>query len=364
MSSPPSKPGAIKGRGIQSNREGRFESTQVEAFDDGWFQEHDGPARPATEVRVETAKSIISENQSPDLPFDLSLNPYRGCEHGCSYCYARPSHGYLNLSAGLDFETKLFAKTNAADLLRQELRKRSHKVSAINFGANTDPYQPIERTYQITRQCLQVLLECRHPLTIITKNALVERDLDLLKPLAELDLVQVFLSVTSLDNRLSAKLEPRATAPHRRIEAIRRLNAAGVPTGVFVAPIIPMITDRDLEAILEAAADAGARHASYTLVRLPHEVKELFREWLATHFPDRAEHVMHRIQDIRGGKDYDARFFHRMKGQGVFGELIRQRFDIACRKFGLDRREQSQLRTDLFQPPARAGDQGDLFGGT
>lgn len=361
MSPPNDKNAPIKGRGIASNREGRFEATRTESFDDGWFQDAEGPARPPTDVRVEQARSIISHNQSPDLPFDLSLNPYRGCEHGCSYCYARPSHGYLNLSAGLDFETKLFAKTNAAEVLRKELAKPGHKVSAINLGANTDPYQPIEREYRITREVLEVLLEHRHPLTIITKNSLVERDLDVLKPLAELELVHVFLSVTSLDNRLSAKLEPRASAPHRRIETIARLNAAGVPAGVFVAPIIPMITDKDLEAILEAAAQAGAHTASYTLIRLPHEVKDLFREWLAAHFPDRADHVMHRIQDIRGGKDYDARFFHRMKGQGVFGELIRQRFDITCRKLGIDRRDQAALRTDLFRVPPKAGAQGDLF---
>ncbi len=361
MNPPSDKPAPIKGRGSASNQEGRFESTRTEAFDDGWFREAGEPERPKTEVRSETARSIISRNQSPDLPFDLSLNPYRGCEHGCVYCYARPSHGYLNLSAGLDFETKLFAKTNAAELLRGELRKPGHKVSAINLGANTDPYQPIEREHRITRQVLEVLLEYQHPLTIITKNSLVERDLDLLKLLAERQLVQVFLSVTSMDNRLSAILEPRATAPHRRIEAIARLNAAGVPAGVFVAPIIPVISDQDLEAILEAAAGAGAIHASYTLIRLPHEVKDLFREWLALHFPDRAEHVMHRIQDLRGGKDYDARFFHRMQGQGVFGELIRQRFRVACKKFGLERREQTALRCDLFRVPPQPGEQADLF---
>lgn len=362
MATPPDKPAPIKGRGSASNREGRFESTRVESFDDGWHRDEEPAPRPATEVRLEQARSIISRNESPDLPFDLSLNPYRGCEHGCVYCYARPTHGYLNLSAGLDFETKLFAKTNAAERLRAELARPGHVVSAINLGANTDPYQPIEREHRITRQVLEVLLEHRHPLTIITKNALVVRDLDLLKELATLDLVQVFLSVTSLDKRLSAKLEPRASAPHARIQAIATLNAAGVPAGVFVAPIIPMVSDRDLEAILEAAAGAGARSASYTLIRLPHEVKDLFREWLALHFPDRAEHVMNRIRDLRGGKDYDARFFHRMKGQGVFGELIRQRFQVACRRFGLAQREQPELRTDLFRVPPRPGTQGSLFG--
>jgi len=356
------RPHKIKGRGAASNREGRFEATNAEAVDDGWERIEDTPARPATTVTEERARSIISRNDSPDVAFDQSINPYRGCEHGCIYCYARPSHSYLNLSPGLDFETKLFAKTNAVELLRTELAKPSYRVSPINLGANTDPYQPIERRYRITRQVIEVLAEYRHPLTIVTKNALVERDLDLLAPLAQQNLVHVFLSVTSLDNHLASKLEPRASAPHRRIEAIAALNAAGVPCGVLVAPIIPMLTDRWIEQILERAHAAGARAAGYTVLRLPWELKDLVREWLELHFPERAEHVLSLVRQMRGGRDNDARFGSRMRGEGQFAELIRQRFAIARRRLGYERTRNITLDCSLFQAPRTATPQGELFG--
>lgn len=354
----------IKGRGAATNREGRFESTRVEREDDGWFLEDDlaAVARPPTQVTVERARSIISRNDSPDIAVTQSINMYRGCEHGCFYCYARPTHSYLNLSAGLDFETKLTAKTNAVEQLRVELAKPGYVCSPINLGANTDPYQPIEREHRLTRGILEVLAECAHPLTLITKNAMVERDLDLLAPLAAKRLVQVFVSVTSMDNLLSSKMEPRASAPHRRIAAIRRLHEAGVPVGVFVAPIIPMINDRDLEAVLEAAREAGASSASYTIVRLPHELKDLFREWLAVHFPERATHVMSLVHQMRGGQDYVADFRTRMRGEGVFADLIRRRFKIATQRLGyLGRNEDVALDTTQFRPPRKPSPQGELF---
>ncbi len=354
----------IKGRGAASNREGRFESVRVEAVDDGWPREDPDDAlvsRPPTTVSEERARSILSHNDSPDIPFEHSLNAYRGCEHGCVYCYARPSHGYLNLSAGLDFETRLFAKTNAVELLRAELGKRSYRVSPINLGANTDPYQPIERRYRLTRQVLELLLETRHPCTLVTKGAGVERDLDLLVELARHRLVFVAVSVTTLDNRLAAKLEPRATAPHRRLEAIARMSAAGVPTGVFAAPVIPAINDRDLEAILERGREAGARYANYTLVRLPHEVKDLFREWLQLHFPDRAAHVMNLIHDMRGGRDNDARFGTRMRGEGAIAQMLHARFELARKRLGFLHRDAIELDCDQFKPPRADSAQGELF---
>jgi DNA repair photolyase len=355
------EPIPIKGRGAASNPEGRFESAKREAFDDGWEREAETPPHPATTVTEERARSIISRNDSPDIPFEQSINPYRGCEHGCIYCYARPSHGYLNLSAGLDFETKLFAKTNAVELLRTELAKPGYRVSPINLGANTDPYQPIERRYQITRQILEVMLQYRHPVTVITKNALVERDLDLLLPLARENLVYAFVSITSLDNKLSAKLEPRASAPHRRIAALKSLSDAGVPCGVMVAPIIPMLTDRWLEEILERAREAGAAMAGYTILRLPWELKDLVREWLELHFPERAEHVLSLVRQMRGGRDNDPRFGSRMRGEGEFAELIRQRFHIATRKLGFGRGRDVALDSAKFTPPRKATPQGELF---
>ncbi|HNR90994.1 MAG TPA: PA0069 family radical SAM protein [Dokdonella sp.] len=355
------RPTRIKGRGAASNREGRFEAIAKTIEDDGWHRETDASPRPPTEVTLERARSIISRNDSPDVPFTQSINPYRGCEHGCIYCYARPSHGYLNLSSGLDFETKLFAKTNAAERLREELGRRGYACSPINLGANTDPYQPIERKLRITRAILEVLAEHRHPLTIVTKNALVERDLDLLVPMARECLVHVFLSVTSLDNRLASTLEPRASAPHRRLEAIARLNEAGVQCGVLVAPIIPAVTDAFLEEILERAAANGARHAGYTLIRLPHELAGLFREWLDLHLPERAEHVMSLGRQSRGGRDNDPDFATRMRGSGVFADLIRQRFALACRRLGLNRTRDLGLDATRFRVPNSASPQGSLF---
>lgn len=353
-----------KGRGAASNPEGRFETRAHIREDDGWTPDEalETPSRPQTHVTIETARSIISRNDSPDIGFTQSINPYRGCEHGCVYCYARPSHGYLNLSAGLDFETRLFAKTNAAELLRVELGKRGYVCSPINLGANTDPYQPIERRHAITRSVLDVLSETHHPATIVTKNALVERDIELLASMAKRRLVHVFVSVTTLDNRLSAALEPRASAPHRRLQTVATLNAAGVPCGVMVAPVIPFVTDQFMEAILDQAAAAGARVAGYTVLRLPHEVKDLMREWLALHLPERAAHVMNVLRDLRGGRDNDPEFGSRMRGQGAYAELLRQRFAVACRKFKLNRgREALDLDVTRFVPPRPPSAQGELF---
>jgi DNA repair photolyase len=354
---------ALKGRGAASNPEGRFESIRHHAEDDGWqsLLLDEAAPRPHTEVTEERARSVITRNDSPDIHFDQALNPYRGCEHGCIYCFARPSHSYLNLSPGLDFETKLRAKSNLAEVLRLELARPGYVVSPINIGSNTDPYQPIERRWKLTRAALEVLAECNHPCTIVTKNAMVERDLDILVSMAREKLVQVFVSVNSLDNHLAAKLEPRASAPHRRIKAIRTLADAGVPVGVLVAPIIPALNDSDMEAVLEQAAEAGARCAGYTTLRLPYELKALFREWLALHAPQRAAHVMSLVQQMHGGRDYDSNFTTRMRGQGVFAELIRRRFDVACRKHGFGRARELWLDTTKFVPPRKPSPQGQLF---
>ena len=353
----------IKGRGAASNPEGRFESIRHLAEDDGWSQallDEDAP-RPRTEVTEERARSVISRNDSPDIGFSQAINPYRGCEHGCVYCFARPSHSYLNLSPGLDFETRLRAKSNLAEVLRAELSRPGYQISPINIGSNTDPYQPVEKRWRLTRATLELLAECRHPCTIVTKNALVERDLDLLVPMARDGLVQVFVSVNSLDNQLAARLEPRASAPHRRIKAIRTLAEAGVPVGVLVAPIIPALNDRDMEAVLEQAAQAGARSAGYTVIRLPWELKTLFREWLALHAPQRAAHVMSLVQQMNGGRDYDSDFRTRMHGQGVFADLLRRRFEVACRKHGFARSRDLRLDTSRFVPPRMPSPQGQLF---
>ena len=358
---PQPPPIAIKGRGTASNPEGRFETLTRTVEDDGWSREDVEPGKPKTEVSIEQARSIISRNDSPDIPFNQSINPYRGCEHGCNYCYARPSHAYLNLSPGLDFETRLFAKTNAAERLRIELARPAYVCEPITLGANTDAYQPIERHYKITRALVQVLHDCDHPLTIITKNAMVERDLDLLAPMAQRGLVQVMISINALDNRLASTLEPRASAPHRRMRAIANLHAAGVPCGVLVSPVIPAITDRHIEQVLSEAATAGARVAGYTVLRLPHELKTLFREWLELHYPDRAEHVMSLIRQMRGGRDYDARFGKRMKGEGVFAEMIAQRFALACKRHGLSRSRELILDISRFRPPRLPSAQGELF---
>ena len=356
-------PSAIKGRGAASNPEGRFETIRHHAEDDGWqhaLLDEERP-RPKTEVTEERARSIITHNDSPDIYFTQAMNPYRGCEHGCIYCFARPTHSYLNLSPGLDFETKLRAKTNLAEVLRADLSKPSYVVSPINIGSSTDPYQPIEKRWRLTRAALEVLAQCHHPCTIVTKNALVERDLDILAPMAREHLVQVFVSVNSLDNHLAAKLEPRATAPHRRLQAIKTLAEAGVPVGVLVAPIIPALNDRDMEAVLEQAADAGARYAGYTVLRLPYELKALFREWLTLHAPQRAAHVMSLVQQMNAGRDYDSDFRTRMRGQGVFAQLLRRRFEVACRRHGFGRPRELQLDVSRFMPPRKPSPQGQLF---
>ncbi|WP_429245387.1 PA0069 family radical SAM protein [Luteibacter sp. 621] len=349
-----------KGRGAASNPEGRFESTRYQAEDDGWHREEDD-RRPATTVSQEVARSVVSRNDSPDVGFDQAINPYRGCEHGCIYCYARPSHGYLNLSAGLDFETKLFAKTNLADILRDELAKKNYTCKPINIGSNTDPYQPIEKSWRLTRAALALLNECNHPCTIVTKNALIERDIDILAPMAERNLVQVFISINSLDNKLASKLEPRASAPHRRLQAVKTLHDAGVPVGVLVAPIIPALNEKDVEGIIERAAANGANSIGYTCIRLPHELKQLFREWLDVHYPEKAAHIISLIQQMNGGKDYDSNFATRMRGQGVFADIIRKRVQVASRKAGLHRAWDTVLDTSKFVPPRIHSPQGELF---
>jgi DNA repair photolyase len=340
-----------KGRGATLNPEGRFESGTPESYDDGWFDEGEA-RRLETVVSEERVKSIISRNDSPDVPFSQSLNPYRGCEHGCIYCYARPSHAYLGLSPGLDFETRLFAKVNAAEVLRRELAAPGYRCDLIALGANTDPYQPIERKYRITRSLLEVLSECRHPVGIVTKNALIERDIDLLAPMAERRLAEVYVSVNGLDHEIARRLEPRCSAPRRRLEAIRRLSSAGIPVGVLVAPVIPFLTDDQIERVLEAAWEAGARQASYVLLRLPYEIKDLFRAWLEHHFPLKAAHVMSRVQAMRGGRDNDPAFGSRMRGTGEFAELLRTRFRLACRRYGYEHEPRYRaLDTTSFRPP-------------
>ena len=350
-----------RGRGAISNRVGRFESLAVEAVDDGWGV-LDEPLPPLeTTVLAEPAQSVITRNNSPDLPFDQSINPYRGCEHGCVYCYARPSHAYVNLSAGLDFETRLFFKKDAALRLRQELNRRGYRCSPINLGASTDPYQPLERRLGITRSLLEVLAECHHPVTITTKSALVARDLDLLQVLSAERLLRVIVSVTTLDDELKRRMEPRAASPAARLATVRRLADAGVPTGVMFAPVIPAINDHELEGIVEAAAAAGAGRAGYLLLRLPGEVRDLFYEWLETYYPERAARVRNRIRELRGGRDYDLRFGIRMRGQGPWADLLRRRFDQACRRHGLEHGRGKPLETGLFRPPSRAPGQMDLW---
>jgi DNA repair photolyase len=343
-----------KGRGATFNPKVRFESAAVDPFDDGWGSlaraaEDDPP--PRTEVTPDASRSVIARNTSPDIGFDRSINPYRGCEHGCVYCYARPTHAYLGLSPGLDFETKLVAKLDAAALLERELARPGYRCAPIALGTNTDPYQPVERRLRITRGILEVLARCRHPATIVTKSAAVVRDLDLLAPMARQDLVRVAISVTTLDGALARRLEPRAAAPHGRLEAIRQLSEAGVPAAVMVAPVIPALTDHEIERILEAAAAAGATAAGYVLLRLPHEVKELFEAWLEAHAPKRAAHVLSLVRQCRGGRLYDATFGRRMRGQGPYALLIERRFAAAKRRLGLSA-EKRALRTDRFAPPA------------
>lgn len=350
-----------KGRGAASNVDGRYEPYRHEAIDDGWGALDDELPPVRTTVSIDRARTIITHNDSPDIPFDQSINPYRGCEHGCIYCYARPSHTYLGLSAGIDFESKLFAKPDAAELLKAELRAPSYQPRVMALGTNTDPYQPIESRYRVTRSVIEVLAACDHPLMIVTKSARIERDIDLLAPMAKKHLAQVFISVTTLKNDLARHLEPRASAPARRLQAVRRLSEAGIPVGVLVAPIIPVLTDSEMESILEAAREAGARAASYTLLRLPNEIKDLFKEWLIAHAPLSAEHIMARLRDSRGGKDNDPRFGSRMRGEGVYADMIRHRFRLARDRLGLHGRDLTPLTTKLFRRPEASGDQLEMF---
>lgn len=348
-----------RARGAASNSAGRFERFGTEAADDGWDIPED-PRLLRTEVRLERARSAINYVKSPDLPFDRTINPYRGCEHGCVYCYARPSHAFLNLSPGLDFETRLIARPGIDAVLAGELRKPGYKVAPLAIGTNTDPYQPIEATHQVMRACLQVLKAFSHPVWVTTRGVLIERDIDILGPMAAQGLAAVSISLTTLDAGLARKMEPRAPTPARRLAMIRALVAAGVPVRVQVSPLIPALTDHELEAVLEAAADAGATHATSIPLRLPLEVAGLFRDWIFAQFPDRAERVMGRVRELHGGQDYDPAFGLRMTGQGVWADLIRQRLVKARARLGLTQGLPA-LRCDRFMPPAGVGDQLSLF---
>ena len=348
-----------RGRGTLSNASGRYEPTARIAFDDGWQSIEELPAFETT-VTEEKARKVITRNDSPDIGFDRSINPYRGCEHGCVYCFARPTHSYMGLSSGLDFETKLFAKPDAPTLLERELSAPNYSPRVIAIGTNTDPYQPIERKYEIMRGILEVLESAGHPVGIVTKSALVTRDIDILSRMARRGLVKVALSVTSLDPKLARTMEPRAATPPKRIDAIRQLSEAGVPTSVMVAPVIPAINDAEIERILDAAYAAGAREAGYVLLRLPLEVRDLFREWVMEHFPDRHRHVFKLIRDMRGGKDYDAKWGERMVGSGPIAWMIGRRFEAACERLGLNRRK-LKLTTEHFAPTTKRPQQLDLF---
>ncbi len=348
----------LHGRGARTNASGRYERFVLEAFDDGWAAEEVQPLE--TVVTPELARSIISTNQSPDVSFDQSINPYRGCEHGCIYCYARPNHAYVGLSPGLDFETKLFVKANAAELLEAAFAKPNYRPKTIMLGGVTDIYQPIERGYGVTRAILEAMERWRHPVSLITKSQLVMRDIDILARLAERKLVKAAISVTTLERRIARVMEPRAAAPHRRLEAIRALAQAGVPVTVMVAPIVPAITDNEIEAILEEAARAGASSAGYVVLRLPHEIKDLFREWLHAHFPDRAVRVMSLVRQMRNGRDYDPAWGKRQKGEGPYAKLIADRFARASRRLGLNQ-PRLPLDTTQFRRPLDAGGQPDLF---
>jgi DNA repair photolyase len=364
-STPAGEPGSLvdrerrRGRGTLSNATGRYEPLARVAFDDGWQGLEDLPPFKTT-VTADTTRKIITRNDSPDISFDRSINPYRGCEHGCVYCFARPTHAYLGLSPGLDFESKLFMKPNAPELLERELSAPSYVPKVIAIGTNTDPYQPIERRYKIMRRILEVLDSAGHPVGIVTKSALVLRDLDILARMAERNLVKVALSVTTLDAKLARTMEPRAATPPRRLDALRQLVKAGVPATVMVAPVIPALNDDEIERILEAVATAGVRHAGYVLLRLPLEVRDLFREWLMTNFPDRYRHVFKLIRDMRGGKDYDSTFGQRQTGTGPIAWMIGRRFEVACEKLGFNATKH-KITTEHFRPPRPGAKQLDLF---
>jgi DNA repair photolyase len=348
-----------RGRGAKINPAIRFENTATELFDDGWDSLADLPALK-TEVFTETPKTIITRNDSPDISFDRSINPYRGCEHGCVYCYARPSHAYMGLSPGRDFESKLFIKPNAAALLREELTATNYVPRTLALGANTDCYQPIERQHRLTRQILDVLLEFKHPVGIVTKSALVLRDLDLLKEFAALNLVKVAVSVTTLDGKLARAMEPRASTPVKRLAALELLAKAGIPTVVMMGPVIPGLNDSEIETLLKAARNAGAQEAGYTMLRLPHELKEIFRDWLEKEYPDRAAKVMALVRDVRGGKDNVAHFGERMTGSGPYAWQVGRRFQLACQRLVLNA-SRLKLSTEHFTVPPKAGDQLTLF---
>ena len=354
-----SLPQLERGRGAHSNPTHRFAKYALNYEDDGWDSLAELPALK-TEIFCETPKSIITKNQSPDISFDRSINPYRGCEHGCTYCYARPAHAYMGLSPGLDFESKLFVKPNAAVLLREELSAPSYQARTIALGANTDPYQPIERTYRITRSVIEVLAEFKHPFGIVTKSGLVTRDIDLLAPLAEQGLVKVALSITTLDRQLARAMEPRAATPTKRLATIEALSKAGIPTVVMIGPVIPGLNDHEIENILKSAAAAGAREAGYTMLRLPFEVKGIFKDWLEKAYPERYAKVMSQVKEVRGGRESSGQFGERMTGSGPAAWLIGRRFQLACQKLGLNS-ARLKLRHDLFARPARPGDQLTLF---
>jgi DNA repair photolyase len=340
-----------KNRGAISNSESRFEKVVHEEFDDGWNEnlEEETLSPLETILIPEKAKTIITRNDSPDIGFDQSINPYRGCEHGCIYCYARPSHSYMNLSSGLDFETKLFYKVDAAALLEKEINKPNYVCEPIMLGSNTDPYQPIESKLKITRQLLEILNKYNHPVAIITKSSMIDRDIDILSDMAKRNLAKAAVSVNTLSNSLKLIMEPRTSGPRARLNAICKLTAAGIPVGAMLAPIIPLINDMEMEKILEAVKNAGVERVGYVLVRLPHEVKDLFKEWLAVHFPERAEHVMSLIKQMRGGKEYDATFGKRMRGEGEFADLIEMRFRVGCKRLGLNVKRSRGLDTGSFK---------------
>ena len=346
-----------RGRAAGQNPASRYDRQTTHRVDDGWQRNPDKPEK--TRVEIDSSRTILARNRSPDVPFDRSINPYRGCEHGCIYCFARPTHAHLGLSPGLDFETRLLAKPNAPDLLAEALRKPSYQPDVIAIGTNTDPYQPIEKHWRIIRGILQVLWEHRHPVSITTKGALITRDIDLLSKLAREGLVRVSISLTTLDSQLSRSMEPRAASPHKRVAAIRDLSRAGIPTGTGIAPVVPGLTDHEIEGLVQTAADAGADYATYIALRLPLEVSPLFRDWLAREHPDRAGRVMARVREMHGGQDYDSTWHQRMQGTGVYANMIARRFELARRRHGLNRKPK-ELRTDLFRVPPRAGDQLSL----
>ena len=349
------RPGRSRGRAAGVNPSGRFEPVTRHVFDDGWNSFEELPPFK-TEVQVEKPRSIITKNESPDISFDRSINPYRGCEHGCVYCFARPTHSYMGLSAGLDFESKLFAKPDAARLLEKELSREGYQPRTIAIGTNTDPYQPVEKQWRIMREILEVLEARNHPVGIVTKSALVTRDIDILRRMAERGLAKVALSITTLDRKLARTMEPRAATPSKRLEAIRQLTDAGIPTSVMVAPVVPGLTDQEIERILDAARAAGARDAGYVILRLPLEVSPIFKDWLLRHYPDRYRHVMSLVRSMRDGKDYDAEWGRRMKGSGPYAWQIGRRFEIAARRLGLNA-QKSPLRTDLFVPVKKGSEQ-------